>query len=63
MQQETDPSASPDTLIERWRNMLAELRGVREPEYAMFSVALRELLDLAQSTIHTSVEADETATG
>ena len=36
--------------------MLAELKGVREPEYAMFSVALRELLDLAQSTMHQSPE-------
>ncbi|QBM17478.1 NAD-specific glutamate dehydrogenase [Marinobacter sp. JH2] len=39
-------------MIERWNSMLAELKGVREPEYAMFSVALRELLDLAQSTLH-----------
>jgi len=39
-------------MIERWKSMLAELKGVREPEYAMFSVALRELLDLAQSTMH-----------
>ncbi|MFV8571351.1 NAD-glutamate dehydrogenase [Marinobacter sp. SBS5] len=38
-------------MIERWNNMLTELKGVREPEYAMFSVALRELLDLAQSTL------------
>lgn len=40
-------------LIERWESMLHELKGVREPEYAMFSVALRELLDLAQTTMHT----------
>ena len=39
-------------MIERWKSMLSELKGVREPEYAMFSVALRELLDLAQSTMH-----------
>ncbi|WP_404369358.1 NAD-glutamate dehydrogenase [Marinobacter sp.] len=39
-------------MVERWKDMLAELRSVREPEYAMFSVALRELLDLAQSTLH-----------
>ncbi len=32
--------------------MLAELKSSRQPEYAMFSVALRELLDLAQSSIH-----------
>ena len=39
-------------MIGRWKSMLLELKGVREPEYAMFSVALRELLDLAQSTLH-----------
>ncbi len=39
-------------MIERWQSILLELKGVREPEYAMFSVALRELLDLAQSTLH-----------
>ncbi|MDS1309608.1 NAD-glutamate dehydrogenase [Marinobacter xiaoshiensis] len=43
-----------ESLIERWKSMLQELKGVREPEYAMFSVALRELLDLAQSTLHQS---------
>ncbi|KAA1174824.1 NAD-glutamate dehydrogenase [Marinobacter salinexigens] len=43
-----------EPMIERWKSMLAELKSVREPEYAMFSVALRELLDLAQSTIHSS---------
>jgi glutamate dehydrogenase len=43
-------------MIDRWNAMLAELKGVREPEYAMFSVALRELLDLAQSTMHQSPE-------
>lgn len=41
-----------DHMIDRWKTMLAELKSVREPEYAMFSVALRELLDLAQSTLH-----------
>jgi glutamate dehydrogenase len=46
-------------MIDRWKTMLAELKGVREPEYAMFSVALRELLDLAQTTMHTPVEAGE----
>lgn len=40
-------------LIHRWKTMLTELKSVREPEYAMFSVALRELLDLAQMTMHT----------
>jgi glutamate dehydrogenase len=40
-------------LIQRWKTMLTELKGAREPEYAMFSVALRELLDLAQTTMHS----------
>ncbi|NVD34419.1 NAD-glutamate dehydrogenase [Marinobacter lutaoensis] len=43
-----------EAMINRWNAMLAELKGAREPEYAMFSVALRELLDLAQSTQHQS---------
>ncbi|WP_372982885.1 hypothetical protein, partial [Marinobacter sediminum] len=52
-------------MIKRWKAMLAELKSVREPEYAMFSVALRELLDLAQSTMHSGqLEADsETESG
>ncbi|MBZ2168324.1 NAD-glutamate dehydrogenase [Marinobacter sp. F4216] len=41
-------------LVRRWKSMLSELKAVREPEYAMFSVALRELLDLAQTTIHAN---------
>jgi len=45
-----------ESLIHRWKSMLTELKGVREPEYAMFSVALRELLDLAQTTMHTQLE-------
>ncbi|MFE8069550.1 NAD-glutamate dehydrogenase [Marinobacteraceae bacterium S3BR75-40.1] len=39
-------------LIERWTAMLSELRASADPEYAMFSVALRDLLDLAQATNH-----------
>ncbi|WP_166261030.1 NAD-glutamate dehydrogenase [Marinobacter salicampi] len=49
-------------MVGRWKSMLAELRSVREPEYAMFSVALRELLDLAQSTLHTPLEVPERVT-
>ncbi len=50
-------------MVRRWRGMLVELKGVREPEYAMFSVALRELLDLAQSTLHTSAGQEGSAAG
>ncbi|WP_375183209.1 NAD-glutamate dehydrogenase domain-containing protein, partial [Marinobacter sp.] len=49
-------------MIHRWKTMLTELKGVREPEYAMFSVALRELLDLAQSTMHSGHVEAEAAT-
>jgi len=37
-------------LIARWRDMLAELHGTTAPDFAMFAVANRELLDLAQSS-------------
>ncbi|MBB5321226.1 NAD-glutamate dehydrogenase [Marinobacter oulmenensis] len=48
-------------MIDRWHVMLAELKGAREPEYAMFSVALRELLDLAQATMHQTSDGDSIA--
>jgi glutamate dehydrogenase len=48
--------------IDRWQEMLVELKRSTEPEYAMFSVALRELLDLAQTTLHQApAEPVETA--
>ena len=37
-------------LLERWQAMLAELHGTSAPDFAMFAVANRELLDLAQSS-------------
>lgn len=43
-------------LIERWHTLLGELRSQPNPEYPMFSVAMRELLDLAQSTFHSPLE-------
>jgi len=39
-------------LIDRWSVMLSELKTTTETEFSMYSVALRELLDLAQSTAH-----------
>jgi len=35
-------------LVERWEYFVAELQVVAEPEFTMFSVALRELVDMAQ---------------
>lgn len=39
-------------LICRWEQMVNELKGIPERDFAMFSVALRELLDLVQATRH-----------
>ncbi|MBP6699955.1 MAG: NAD-glutamate dehydrogenase [Halioglobus sp.] len=38
-------------LLQRWRQMLAELHASPTPDFAMFAVANRELLDLAQSSM------------
>ena len=40
-------------LVDRWTEMLSELKTAKETEFSMYSVALRELLDLAQSTAHS----------
>jgi glutamate dehydrogenase len=37
-------------LLARWRQMLVELHATPAPDFAMFAVANRELLDLAQSS-------------
>lgn len=37
-------------MLQRWRDMLSDLHGVVSPDFAMFAVANRELLDLAQSS-------------
>jgi glutamate dehydrogenase len=37
-------------LLKRWREMLSELHATTAPDFAMFAVANRELLDLAQSS-------------
>ncbi|AYC33485.1 NAD-glutamate dehydrogenase [Pseudomonas cavernae] len=39
-------------LVERWRVMLTELRASTSTDYAMYAVANRELMDLAQSAQH-----------
>ncbi len=38
-------------LVQRWRQMLADLHANPAPDFAMFAVANRELLDLAQSSM------------
>ena len=50
-----------DLLVGRWHTMINELQGAAGTDFAMFSVALRELLDLAQASQHcTSLEDDST---
>ncbi|WP_437884627.1 NAD-glutamate dehydrogenase [Pseudomonas sp. LRF_L74] len=41
-------------LVQRWLNMLAELRAATGTDYAMYAVANRELADLAQSLAQSS---------
>jgi len=38
-------------LLQRWQQMLAQLHSSEAPDFAMFAVANRELLDLAQSSV------------
>jgi glutamate dehydrogenase len=38
-------------LVDRWLRMMNEIRSVNEPEFSMYSVAIRELLDLSQATM------------
>ena len=55
---------SADSLVKNWatenqaavdraKAMLATLQSESKPNYSMFSVVLRELLNLAQTTVHT----------
>ena len=43
-----------EELVIRWRQMLTEFKATEDAEFSMYSVALRELLDLAQSTVHSA---------
>ncbi|MEM6301937.1 MAG: NAD-glutamate dehydrogenase [Pseudomonadota bacterium] len=46
--------AQEEALLQRWRDMLSELHAANVPDFAMFAVANRELLDLAQSSRRTA---------
>ena len=41
-------------LVSRWQGMLSEIRNTPQAELAMFTVANRELMDLAQASLHSS---------
>jgi glutamate dehydrogenase len=44
-------------LVSRWKQIQGELRDAEELEFAMFAVALRELMDLAQASMSQSSAA------
>jgi len=48
-------STQHQLLIGRWKSMVNELQAVSGTDFAMFSVALRDLLDLAQASQHTDI--------
>ncbi len=48
-------SSQHQLLIGRWKTMVNELQAVSGTDFAMFSVALRDLLDLAQASQHKDV--------
>ena len=48
-------SAKQALLIQRWKLMVNELQASSGTDFAVFSVALRDLLDLAQATQHCEI--------
>ncbi len=52
-----------EPMISRWRKTVNELREGEICDFAVFAVALRELLDLAQASRHQSQKDDQTACG
>jgi len=52
-----------EPMITRWRKTVTELREGEICDFAVFAVALRELLDLAQASRHQSQKDDQTACG
>ena len=49
---------SQSALIERWRHILSDLKSSTVLNYTMFFVAIRELLDLTQTTLQSYVEIE-----
>ena len=57
----TDWTESHAGLIERWRQILTEVRASTNLNYTMFFVAIRELLDLTQTTLQLTEKEKESA--
>ncbi len=50
--------AEQERLLGRWQEMLAQLHATESPDFAMFAVANRELLDLAQSSLRGAADSE-----
>jgi glutamate dehydrogenase len=50
-------------LIERWLHICADLKSSTSLNYTMFFVAIRELLDLTQTTLQSYIELEEVEGG
>lgn len=46
-----------EALIQRWKTMVAEFKATDAKEFSMYGVALRELMDIAQTTLHIEGES------
>ncbi|RLT93507.1 NAD-glutamate dehydrogenase [Ketobacter sp.] len=46
-----------ETMIARWKALIAEFHGMDVKEFSMYGVALRELMDLAQTTLHSETSS------
>ena len=57
----TDWTESHGNLIERWRHILTDVRASTNLNYTMFFVAIRELLDLTQTTIQLTEKEKDNA--
>lgn len=53
-----DWSASHSALIERWQHVLSNLQSTSALNYTMYFVAIRELLDLTQTTMQLAENPD-----
>ena len=42
-----------EIMIGRWKSLISEFHSMEVKEFSMYGVALRELMDLAQTTLHS----------
>ena len=52
-QRVADWAAHHEPMINRWKSLISEFHSMEVKEFSMYGVALRELMDLAQTTLHS----------